>query len=46
MPCEEERAIALTSFLTGHHLRLILKPVFLGIHRATARLMGSFPPWV
>ena len=38
LPCEEVRAISLTSFLTEHHLRLIVKPEFLGIH------MGDGPP--
>ena len=36
LPCEEERAISLTSFLTGHHLRLIIRPVFLGTHMGDA----------
>jgi hypothetical protein len=43
LPCEEERAIAVTSFLTGHHLRLILKPVFLGIHMGDGPPDGQFP---
>jgi hypothetical protein len=38
LPCEEERAISITSFLTEHHLRLIVRPVFLGIH------IGDGPP--
>jgi hypothetical protein len=43
LPCEGERAISLTSNLTEHHLRLILKPEFLGIHMGDGPPDGSFP---
>jgi hypothetical protein len=43
LPCEEERAISLTSFLTEHHLRLIIEPEFLGIHMGEGPPDGSFP---
>jgi hypothetical protein len=43
LPCQEERAISLTSFLTGHHLRLIIEPVFLGIHVGDGPPGGRFP---
>jgi hypothetical protein len=43
LPCEEERTISLTSFLTGHHLRLIIRPVFLGTHIGEGPLVGLFP---
>jgi hypothetical protein len=43
LPCEEERAISLTSYLTELHLRLILKPVFLGIHVGNGPPSGRFP---
>ena len=43
LPCEEERAISLTSFLTEHHLRLIIRPEFLGIHMGDGPPEGLFP---
>jgi hypothetical protein len=43
LPCPEERAISLTSFLTEHHLRLIIEPVFLGIHVGDGPPDGQFP---
>jgi hypothetical protein len=43
LPCEEERAISLASFLTEHHLRLIIKPVFLGTHVGDGPPDGLFP---
>ena len=43
LPCEEERTISLTSFLTGHHLRLIIRPVFLGTHMGDGPPDGLFP---
>jgi hypothetical protein len=43
LPCEEERAISLTSFLTEHHLRLIIRPVFLGTHMGDGPPDGLFP---
>jgi hypothetical protein len=43
LPCEEVRAISLTSYLTEHHLRLILKPEFLGIHMGDGPPEGLFP---
>jgi hypothetical protein len=43
LPYEEERAITLTSFLIEHHLHLILKPVFLGIHMGDGPPSGRFP---
>jgi hypothetical protein len=43
LPCEEERAISLTSFLTEHHLRLIIEPEFLGTHMGDGPPEGSFP---
>jgi hypothetical protein len=43
LPCEEERAISLTSFLTEHHLRLTIEPVFLGIHVGDGQPDGRFP---
>jgi hypothetical protein len=47
LPCYEDCAISLTSFLTEHHLRLIVKPEFLGIHMgATVRPMVRSRPRV
>jgi hypothetical protein len=43
LPCEEERAISSMSLLAEHHLRLIVKPVFLGIHMGDGPPDGSFP---
>jgi hypothetical protein len=43
LPCEEVRAISLTSYLTGHHLRLTTKPVFLGTHVGDGPPDGLFP---
>jgi hypothetical protein len=43
LPYEEERAISSTFFLTEYHLRLIMKPVFLGIHMGDGPPDGSFP---
>ena len=43
LPCEEERTIPLTSFLTGLHLRLIIRPVFLGTHMGDSPPVGLFP---
>jgi hypothetical protein len=43
LPCEEERTISLTSFLTGHHLHLIIRPVFLGTHMGDGPRDGLFP---
>jgi hypothetical protein len=43
LPCEEERAISLTSFSTEHHLRLIIEPEFLGIHMGDGPPEGLFP---
>jgi len=43
LPSEEERAVSLTSYLTEHHLRLIVKPVFLGTHMGEGPPDGSFP---
>jgi hypothetical protein len=44
LPCEKERTFSLTSFLTEHHLRLIIRPEFLGIHIGHGPPEGSFPP--
>jgi hypothetical protein len=43
LPCEKERTIALTSFLTEHHLRLIIRPMFLGTHMGDGPPDDSFP---
>jgi hypothetical protein len=43
LPCYEDCAISLTAFLTEHHLRLIVKPEFLGVHMGDDPPDGSFP---
>jgi hypothetical protein len=43
LPCEEEWTISLTSFLSGHHLRLIIRPVFFGTHMGEGPPVGLFP---
>jgi hypothetical protein len=41
--CDEERVISLTAFLTEHHLRLIIRPMFMGIHMGDGPPDGLFP---
>jgi hypothetical protein len=43
LPCPEDRTISLKALLTEHHLRLIIKPEFLGIHMGDGPPEGLFP---